>query len=363
MFEVFAAGLKKESGQISIQASSGWVARYEVWDTQPKNAVKLNDIRFRLNDEDVFEHMKSSLKFRKTGQTKTLIQKNWSLPFPMVISPSLDMLVILRTVCFLQLGTPLTERDAEAPEDAQVTFFSLEGTSHHGASLPATGSRRSSSTRIPPASLATTCTQSHSYKVSLDGKYLLQETTRCLPGLFHVSKANDSQIFELRIMYVDRESRRCTLLSQYRPPKSMMVIRACSFHPSMPLLLFHTVMLGEPYHVFLWSFAHSAFAGYSNEHPEEEPPMLSRPCPPKHKIEKLNFSETGNEIIVELHARQLPEVVHLHENPFYNDLLAQAPSIAPQHDALITRASPRSMDLSSSASGFLGLQVSAGNSS
>jgi hypothetical protein len=352
--------LKKESDQIPIQVSSGWVARFEVWDTQPVNAVKLNDIRFRLNDKEVFEHMKSSLKLRKISQTRTSTQKNWSLPFPMVISPNLDMLIILQTVCFLLLGTTLTERDAKASEDAQVTFFSLKGTSHQGASLSATGSSRPSSARIPPTSLATTSAQSYGYKVSLDGKYLLQETTRCLPGLFRISKANDSQIFELRIMSVDRESRRCNLLSQYRPPKSMMIIRACRFHPSMPILLFHTVLLGEPHQVFLWSFVRSAFVGYSNDHPEEDPPVLSSPCPPKRKIEKLNFSDNGNEIIIELHGRPHPEVVRLHENPLYNEVLTHMPSMLPQHDALIIRAPPHCMDLSSSVSGFLGLQVTAG---
>ncbi|KNB06510.1 hypothetical protein FOXG_07204 [Fusarium oxysporum f. sp. lycopersici 4287] len=356
-FQEAVSGKNAASGLIKPEACSGWVAQYEVYDTKPLEAVKIHDIRVPLNDDEVFEHVQSSLEYRKTGQNKTTVQKEWSLTFPIAISPNLDMLVILRSVCFLENVTPVLGNDGDRA--TSTTTFKFVSLRQNSQLTEASITKRSSRARLPrEAQSQLRVTESYCYKFNHDGRYLLREKSRCLPTLFQIKTTSDFQTYELQVTYIDQQKLSCSVINQYRPPGSMTTIRACSFHPTLPLLLFYTTCLGQCQLVFLWSFNNNTSHRYQPEASRNQLFNLWSPCQQKSGIESVDFSTTGNEIIIGTRHSPNPEVVDLQTDEFYDRIRAQNLEKQIGHEIVVRGTRSQDLQQISSTTSSLGYLTS-----
>jgi hypothetical protein len=352
-FQEASSNMKAVRGLVEPEVCSGWVAQFEIHDTQSFQAVKTHDIRLPLDDKEVLEHVQCSLEYRKTGQTKTAVEKEWSLSFPIHIGPNLDMLVILQSIYFLEI-CPIPADGNHTATTATFKRISLVETPQQ---LQGSFTRQSKTPGWNQNRLRVT--QSYNYQFSYDGRYLLRENSRCLPGLFRMKTISDSQIFELQVVHIDHQNHRFSAIGKHRPPNTTTTIRSCSFHPTLPLLLFHTTSLGQSQYVYLWDFTYNERASSQLEPWQDQLQGLWSPCPPKSAIERLYFSAQGNEIIISSRHHPNPEVINLQTDAFYNTILSQHLEMHMGNRALIRQRPTQNVDQSVSTTLSLGQLTSA----
>jgi hypothetical protein len=170
---------------------------------------------------------------------------------------------------------------------------------------------------------------------------------------------SDPQIFKLQVVHIDRQNHRFSAIGKYRPPNTTATIRSCSFHPTLALLLFHTMSLGHFQYVYLWDFAYNERASSQLEPWQDQLHGLWSPCPPMSAIEKLYFSAQGNEIIISSQHHPNSEVINLQTDAFYNTILSQHLEMHMGNRALIRQRSTQNVDQSVSTTLSLGQLTSA----
>ncbi|ROT41607.1 hypothetical protein SODALDRAFT_322705 [Sodiomyces alkalinus F11] len=79
----------------------------------------------------------------------------------------------------------------------------------------------------------------HSYQISDDGRDILRQELKCLTTV----PSDDPIMFGLSVLRKDDLRQRYTLLGQFGSPGTMVQLRHCSFHPSLPFL---TTTFGGP---------------------------------------------------------------------------------------------------------------------
>ena len=104
------------------QVAVGWLVRYEIWSTSDTPQL-LVDLRIPLETEEVLLQMRHSLwRDRNLDSTEytTAGAREWKIQFPMVISLSGHIFVVLRTVYLLKLAQNceyLTATSCKLPVD------------------------------------------------------------------------------------------------------------------------------------------------------------------------------------------------------------------------------------------------------
>lgn len=300
-------------------ACSGWVARFETWDVSGGQKRKIMDTKFTLDEAEVRENVAKSTTLRKVlreriNRTTPNVSNQWSLAFPAAIGSRLDFLVILNTAYIVNLASGDVHRGIRLPT-GESEDRDLEGTGSPG---DINGQEKAKSTTHGPRGRKTAplrsrmrMTHSYSFLLSDDGQYILRQDKRCLV----TAVTGNPVVYSLTVIGFDTSRHNSHVVNRFGGLDAGVDVNACSFHPTLPLVLFYTRNLLSGRTVMLWAFtAASKLDRYSPGPPVDD---LLTVCPPLIGIESLSFSACGTNVIVKSVGRALPDVYPLERHPVY----------------------------------------------
>ncbi|KFZ09338.1 hypothetical protein V501_05591 [Pseudogymnoascus sp. VKM F-4519 (FW-2642)] len=302
---------KATESKVEGLTCEGWIARFEVWDVHSEAKDKVNDIRIPLSAIEVKDHVGRSITLRKvlegrTNRTTPTVFNRWSMPFPAAIGSHVNLLIILNTVYLLDLtlSEPVHEMSLPAPEA--------------DSNLSATNSQNGKAQKQPrsrPLRESLRLAQSHSFIVSNNSRYILRLDARSLVS----TTAGEPTVYSVTAIMVNQTEKICSVIAQVGGNNAGMNINSCSFHPTLPLVLFFTRGFGGGRSIMLWAFTAESHNGQdSNISTHGKLETLSNIGPSQTGIEYLHFSSCGTNVVVKCSGRQLPEVYSLQTNPIYN---------------------------------------------
>ena len=288
-----------------------------------------------MDASKVKDHVEHSITLRKVfegqkNRTTPTIYTKWSLSFPTAISSNIDVLVILNTAYILDLSSNNFIQDIHLP----TTVLEASSTSTE---------KRSAGTRKQPKpqSLRESLhlARSYSFLISDNGEYILRQDAKSLVST-HVG---NPIVYSFTVIGFDQTRQTSSIIGQFGDNNAGIDINSCSFHPTLPLVLFFTRYCGGGRNVVLWAFtAENRGKQQLSDPASSKSETLSNIGPPQTGIELLHFSACGKNVIVKCTGKRLPDVFSLEGNPVYiialqlQKELPSPPSMAQAHSTNLT---------------------------
>ncbi|KAH9908054.1 hypothetical protein F4778DRAFT_777420 [Xylariomycetidae sp. FL2044] len=296
------------------RVSSGWVARYQLWDISNDQATAITDLLLPLESLDVLVHLQHFI--RVIGTHKGVLNHSpywrkgdWELTFPSSVNnKQLDMFVVLRTLYIIR---PV-QKPSGGPYYASYKIPII--------AIPGQGLEK-----VWSVPLATPCAftslkdrplpYTYGLEFSDCGRYLLYHDTKdmsCVPW-----EGND--IASILAVFHIPESKTAAGSLLTRPigalHRKRLYFNGWRFHPFLPIMAIHTFD-GS---IVLWDF------GSKRDEDGEEASRVSpmsiilpeRSASALSALETMSFSDCGTQLIVKFDGNPLVKVVPIDTNEMY----------------------------------------------
>lgn len=276
----------------------------------------------KIHAASFFDFVKLKKSSKNPKQERYCSQ--WALPFPTTISDSLEIVVILRTVYFLDLGRiagPTVEfRSSNLLQSAIIPISEIP--------LPevARDSSRLKANRMGLGKIS--LSHAYSLQIGRNDQYILWKQVQGL----NIAADRRPLATSLAVFQFDRSEAqpRCHFCGLFGGGDTQQCITAVEFHPKLPLVLLHSGSLIRGWAVYLWSFASNAciaFGAQVHDRASEARRGFSDVfislCTAHRSVEYLNFSTCGTQVIIKYHDQALQDVCSIQSNPVYQVAMEQ----------------------------------------
>jgi hypothetical protein len=351
------------SGNSSVtlaEECEGWVARFETWNINEDDPQRLEDRRIALDPLEVGSHVRTFLAYVKLAEGKDTqaksrmgqVRHQWALPFPTTISSNIEVAIVLKTLYILGPSSArLPLRGGLYPKPVPSIIIPT-GRVEPRTPIPQVRQdlHELPTTTMPQAGSSSKglhVSYSYSFVISRNNRYILYKDSMGvnLPQ-YSTPAVTSLALFELDM---SENNRTCYPISHFGGNSAQMFLNACSFHPDLPLVLFHSRSFVSGSSIMLWSFTSKEPRIYptqnqflNQEQQESFSDAISTFLPTRSGVEYLNFSACGTQVIVKFCGRFLPEVHSIKSDPVYQWALKQNKAQSREHGPLGTQKHHRS---------------------
>ena len=251
------------------------------------------------------------------------VPDQWTLPFPIAIGTDMKMMVILQKIYFVENPSNTVRNQSQHNSHLpQITCICLP-------EIP----REIGTGRVPglqkkgKATAEVGFALTYSYQISPDSQYLLRQELRCPPTEVMMK---DPTTFALTAFHVNQVGQECHVTGRVGSLESIALLKHCSIHPSLPLVVFSIQNCGSD--IQLWMFendcSHHLESNDRSKVMNEQLGVLSTVsslAKSEHAAEYLQFSACGTKLIFKTYGKPFPEIISITENTQYQLALQKHP--------------------------------------